>query len=64
MTEICVSCVFIQMNDMVVNDFISVPLVRVGLKNGVSYTLNEENLELGPFSYHYWNIANWNRKAE
>jgi peptide/nickel transport system substrate-binding protein len=55
---------FIQMNDMVVSDFVSVPLVRVGSKNGVSYTLNEENLELGPFSYHYWNIANWNRKAE
>lgn len=55
---------FIQMNDMVVNDFVSVPLVRVGSKNGVSYTLNEANLELGPFSYHYWNIANWNRKAE
>ncbi len=55
---------FIQMNDIVVTDFVSVPLVRVGSKNGVSYTLNEENLELGPFSYHYWNIANWNRKAE
>lgn len=55
---------FIQMNDMVIGDFVSVPLVRVGSKNGVSYTLNEENLELGPFSYHYWNIANWNRKAE
>lgn len=55
---------FIQMNDLLVNEFVSIPLVRVGSKNGVSKTLNEENLELGPFSYHYWNIANWNRKAE
>jgi peptide/nickel transport system substrate-binding protein len=55
---------FIQMNDLVVSEYVSLPLVRVGSKNGVSYTLNEENLELGPFSYHYWNIANWNRKAE
>jgi peptide/nickel transport system substrate-binding protein len=55
---------FIQMNDLVIADHVTVPLVRVGSKNGVSNTLNEENLELGPFSYHYWNIANWNRKAE
>ena len=55
---------FIQMNDLLITEFVSIPLVRVGSKNGVSKTLNEANLELGPFSYHYWNIANWNRKAE
>jgi peptide/nickel transport system substrate-binding protein len=55
---------FIQMNDIVINDHASIPLVRVGSKVGVVNTLNEENLELGPFSYHYWNIANWNRVAE
>ena len=26
---------FIQMNDIVINDFVSMPLVRVGSKNGV-----------------------------
>jgi peptide/nickel transport system substrate-binding protein len=55
---------FIQMNDIVIADNASIPLVRVGSKVGVSNTLNEENLELGPFSYHYWNIANWNRIPE
>jgi peptide/nickel transport system substrate-binding protein len=55
---------FIQMNDILIGDHASIPLVRVGAKVGVINTLNEENLELGPFSYHYWNIANWNRIAE
>ena len=52
------------MNDIVIGDNASIPLVRVGAKVGVDNTLNEANLELGPFSYHYWNIANWNRIAE
>ncbi len=54
---------FIQMNDLIIADRATVPLVRVGSKVGVINTLNEENLALGPFSYHYWNIANWNRIA-
>ncbi len=54
---------FIQMNDILIADHASIPLVRVGSKVGVINTLNEENLALGPFSYHYWNIANWNRTS-
>jgi len=51
---------FIQMNDMVINNHVIIPLVVVGSPRGVSKRLREENLALAPFSYDYWNIANWN----
>jgi peptide/nickel transport system substrate-binding protein len=51
---------FIQMNDMVIMNNVVVPLVIVGSPRGVSKRLREENLGLAPFSYDYWNIANWN----
>jgi peptide/nickel transport system substrate-binding protein len=51
---------FIQMNDMVILNNVVVPLVIVGSPRGVSKRLREENLGLAPFSYDYWNIANWN----
>ena len=52
---------FIEMNDILINDHATVPLVRWGLRAGFSRTLNQENLGLAGFSYDYWNIANWNR---
>jgi peptide/nickel transport system substrate-binding protein len=51
---------FIQMNDLVIMNHVVVPLVIVGSPRGVSKRLREENLGLAPFSYDYWNIANWN----
>ena len=51
---------FIQANDILVNDFGMIGLVSVGGKAAYSNRLNADNLALGPFEYHYWNIANWN----
>ena len=52
---------FIQMNDLVINNNVVIPLVNVGNKVAYSRTLNEENLAIGSFEFEYWNIANWNR---
>ena len=55
---------FIQLNDILINDVAVVPLVnRAAAKYGISTTLQDENLALSAFEYNYWNIANWNRKA-
>jgi len=55
---------FIQMNDLVVSDVATVALVRQGVKCGASNRLNAANFAFGPFTYQYWNIANWNLAAE
>jgi peptide/nickel transport system substrate-binding protein len=53
---------FIQMNDMLVNDFALIPLVqRASEKYGISKSLNNDNVAGGPFEALYWNIANWNK---
>lgn len=51
---------FIQMNDILYNDYAVIPLVRQGTKAGISKRLRVENVALNPFEYEYWNIANWN----
>jgi peptide/nickel transport system substrate-binding protein len=51
---------FIQMNDILITNYVTLPLVVVGGRTGIGNRLNRENLALGPFSYNYWNIANWN----
>lgn len=51
---------FINMNDIVIQNHVEVPLLRVGQKVGISKKLNAENIAPGPFSTQYWNIANWN----
>lgn len=51
---------FVQMNDLVINEHVSVPLVTRGGARAVSKRLREENFALAPFSRDYWNIANWN----
>jgi peptide/nickel transport system substrate-binding protein len=51
---------FVQMNDLVINNHVVVPLVIVGSPRGVSKRLRPDNIALAPFSYDYWNIANWN----
>ena len=53
---------FIQMNDIVVNDVVLIPLIqRATEKYGIAKTLNHDNIAGGPFESLYWNIANWNR---
>src|SRR5215207_5866740 len=55
---------FIQMNDIVINEIAVVPIVnRAAAVSGVSTTLQEANLGTSDWEYDYWNIANWNRKA-
>jgi peptide/nickel transport system substrate-binding protein len=51
---------FIQMNDILYNDYAVMPLVRYGSKAGVSKRLNKENLALSGYEFSYWNVANWN----
>ena len=56
----------ITMNDLVIADVAAVPLVnRSADTYAISKTLYEENVALGAgLEYNYWNVANWNRKAE
>jgi peptide/nickel transport system substrate-binding protein len=55
---------FIQMNDILINDVAVIPIVnRSASTYGISTTLYQENVASSPFEYNYWNIANWNRKA-
>jgi peptide/nickel transport system substrate-binding protein len=56
--------IFIQMNDILINDVAVIPIVnRSPSKFGISTTLQEANVATSSFEYTYWNIANWNRKA-
>jgi peptide/nickel transport system substrate-binding protein len=53
---------FIQMNDMLIDDVVVIPIVqRASEKYALAKTLNKENIAGGPFESLYWNIANWNR---
>jgi len=54
----------IQLNDILINDSVVVPLVhRAADKYAISNTLENENVALGAFETNYWNIQNWVRKA-
>lgn len=53
---------FIQMNDILINDYAVIPLVqRAAEKYAISKTLNNNNVAASFFESLYWNIANWNR---
>jgi peptide/nickel transport system substrate-binding protein len=55
---------FIQLNDILIEDIAVVPLVnRSAGKYAISTTLHNENVAVSDFENDYWNIANWNRKA-
>ncbi len=55
----------IQMNDIVINDVVLVPLVnRASDKYAMANSLihdGQDNVGLSPYEVNYWNIANWNR---
>jgi peptide/nickel transport system substrate-binding protein len=52
--------IFIQMNDMLVNNWILIPLVNRADVVAVSNEL--EGLELTPWDRNTWNIINWKKK--
>lgn len=51
----------IQMNDIAVNDVVSIPLVQRNDVQGHAKDL--ENLELSPWTSNLWNLANWRRSS-
>lgn len=51
---------FIQMNDLVINDTVLVPLVVTAGGHIAAHRLRLENLVNSPFSGACLNIANWN----
>src|SRR3990170_2122208 len=52
---------FIQLNDIVINEVAVIPLVnRAADKYAISTTLYDENVGVSDFEVNYWNIANWN----
>ena len=51
---------FVQMNDAVITNHVTVPIVLVSPRRGISKQLRKENIARAAFSYDYWNIANWN----
>jgi peptide/nickel transport system substrate-binding protein len=52
---------FIQMNDMLINDVVTIPLVHRGQVSGVSNTLQEVNPT--PWDAETWNIKEWRRST-
>ena len=58
----------IAMNDLLVNDFVSTPLINIGNKYAIHKSLihgdiasGEDNTATGPLDGVFWNIVNWNR---
>jgi len=55
---------YIQMNDIVINEVVEIPLVQRSADTyGIINTLNADNVAESTFEGDYWNIANWNRVA-
>ena len=56
---------FIQMNDILINDVVIIPLVqRPAEKYAISNTLRDANIAPSSWEPLYWNIVNWNRLGE
>lgn len=58
--EVRLAELFIEMNDILINDHAVIPLVIRGSNAAIGHRINAENVAPAPFSYDYWNIANWN----
>jgi peptide/nickel transport system substrate-binding protein len=55
----------IQMNDILINDFVLIPVVsRSATKSAVSNKLVAENIGASGWETDYWNIQNWTAVAE
>jgi len=58
MEEVAELC--IQMNDLVINDFVLIPVVsRAATKSAVSHKLVVDNIGASGWEPDYWNIQNW-----
>ncbi len=59
---------FIQMNDILINDVAIIPLVnRAADKYAQAADLfhgDQDNVAVSPYETNYWNIQNWNRASE
>ncbi|MEI7770442.1 MAG: peptide ABC transporter substrate-binding protein [Chloroflexales bacterium] len=53
--------IFIQLNDLIVNDYVVIPLIRNAGNVGVSNTL--DGVTLTPWDSTLWQIKDWTRKA-
>jgi peptide/nickel transport system substrate-binding protein len=51
---------FIQMNDLIVNEVVMIPLFNRAQVSGVSQTL--EGVDINPWDAELWNIKDWRRK--
>jgi len=52
---------FIQLNDMVIDDVVEIPLVQVVAdRYAVNRRIRADNIAVTAFGDIYWNIANWN----
>jgi peptide/nickel transport system substrate-binding protein len=51
--------IFIQMNDLLIEDVVMIPLVHTAEVQGVSATL--AGIELTPWDMNTWNIKDWRR---
>jgi peptide/nickel transport system substrate-binding protein len=52
---------FIQMNDIIINDYVEIPLVQRVAEKWAILNNVRDNFGANPFETLYWNIANWNR---
>ncbi len=50
---------FVQMNDMLIEDVVMIPIVHVAIVEGASQTL--EGVDLTPWDPSTWNIKDWRR---
>ena len=50
---------FIQMNDMVINNYVHIPLVN--RKTVFAYNKTIQNINYTLWDVQYWNIANWTK---
>ena len=50
---------FIQMNDMLIEDVVMIPLINRGTFSGISSNL--EGVELNSWESELWNIKDWRR---
>lgn len=60
-TQEAASDLFIQLNDMVIEDVVEIPLVQVVAdRHAVNHRIRAENIAVTAFGDTFWNIANWN----
>ncbi|HYI23956.1 MAG TPA: peptide ABC transporter substrate-binding protein [Thermomicrobiales bacterium] len=54
----------VELNDMVIAGCVTIPYGHRRRRCASVKSLDRENMDLGPFSHLYWNIANWRRNDE